>query len=310
MKFRLFPVLILGSLILTGCGVKESTVPPPVEPQDLIEEAWAAYDSLNLDVSLAKFDTALNYMPTNSEAYLGKGMILGLKGKYGDAHGYLNLGVFAQGQSADLYAPSDTFTSWDLDSIVNTEILYTFLLRIPSEKQPMVFPVGAKGVQIKVDTMTQETIIKYKDLTLLRYSDSTVLYATSESSSFSFILLKYYYLRPNISYENDFPLFCYAANSAAYLAEEDFEKAIRTARSALLLKDQFVFEHYPYFDQRAIDLIEAYAAFRLGLYENTVEILVLLDSEWSPPEDPSDPDSYLDIIEELEHLYKLFTLPF
>lgn len=318
MKRASFSVLVLslGLLFLAGCGIEERTVEPPLEPLDLLEEAWTEYDNLNLDVALAKFDTVLNYLPTNPEAYIGKGMTLGLLQKYGQAHGFLNLAVFAEGQSGDLFAPGYAFTEWILDTaVVGGETFFRFDIQIREENRPLVFPVEGKGIQITIDTTIQQsdtvidTIIKPYELTLDYFSDSTVIYRTSETTDLDTILVSFYFLRPGISYESDFPILSYSANGAAYLAEEKFEDAYRNARVATLLKDEFSFSHYPYFDHKGIFLIQAYSAFRLELFTNTVEILTFLDPDWTAPEDPSLPDSYRDILNELEKLKKLYGLP-
>lgn len=334
MKRKVFSILALGFLLLAGCGMKEGKVEPPIDPQKVMKEAWALYDSLNLDAALAKFDTVLNYLPTNSEAYLGKGMTLGLLRNYSKANGFLNLGIFAEGQSGDLFAPSDTFTQWSFDSVsVNGKTMYEYGFTIPEDKRPVVFPlVDGKGSKLSIiidtsindtapseTTITVDTVIKAFDISLAHFTDSIVTYRSSESGAavppadtayIQYFFISYYFLRPGITYTTENPILSYAANGAAYLAEGDFKQALRNTRLSILLKDTFSFGHYPYFNQKAIALAEAYATFRMGLYRNTTEILVSLDPEWTPPEDPSDPDSYLYIIQELEHLNKTISLPF
>ncbi len=334
--YSLVLLVVLGTFTWTGCGVERRAVPSPVDIDSLLARAWSSYDALNFDVALARFDSVLTLLATDPSPYFGKGMILGFEGNYTQAHNFLNLSVFAAGQSGDLFVPSDTF-GFSSSAYVNGQ----YAIALPTEKTPLVYPVSATYVLRywyefieedpntgQVDTLVAE-IPQYTPMNLTYFTTDTAFFtppadttipdtadwpipAVAPDSGFVFtdtipyadrmVLFSYYYIRPGVQYETDIPILAYGANAGAYLAEEDFVSAMRNARVATLLKDSLSMDHYPYFTQANIYLIEAYSAFRLGLFQNAVDAILHVDPTWTPPEDPSDPDSYWDILGKLEAL--------
>ncbi len=334
--YSLILVATMGTLFWTGCGVEKRQVPSPVDVDSLLTRAWTSYDSLDFDVALSQFDSVLTLVATNPEPYFGKGMILGYDGNYSKAHDYLSLSVFAAGRAADVFVPGDTF-AFTSSAYVNDR----YAIALPTGKTPLVCPVSATYVlnywfefieqdlyTLQVDTI-YATSPKYFPLTISYFTtdsaflvppaDTTIpdtatwpIPSVTPDTGFvlidtiphvnRLILFSYYYLLPDVQYNTVVPILSYAANAAVYLAEEDFLPALRNARVATLIQDAFQMSHYPYFTEINVFLIEAYSAFRLGFYQNAVDAILKVDQTWTPPEDPSDPDSYWDILGKLEAL--------
>lgn len=322
---------------LIGCGIEKRSVPAPVDVEELLARAWSSYDSLNFDTAISRFDSVLSIDATQSLAYFGKGMALGFKNKFTQAHNYLNLAIFSEGQSIVLFSPSDTFT-YD-----NTQVdpsMGWYPITIPYEKQPVLYPDTViykifhyfelqvhdtleDSIYVTVDTGTTKggTKIRYFTDSIV-YVDSLILPEPEDveldstdtlisvfvDSLESSLFVSYYYLNSEVSYPTVIPILAYGANAAAYLAEEDYPSAIRSSRAALLYPDttfaNFVFDHYPYFNRTSIKLIEAYSAFRNGLPRVCVDKLVEIDSTWTPPPNPDNVASYPYILEELERLIR------
>ncbi len=326
-------LLVSIAISLIGCGVQNRQVPPPVDLAKLLSRSWSSYDSLNFDAAIARFDSVLNLDATESQAYFGKGMALGFKNKFPQAHNFLNLAIFAEGQSAILFAPSDTFT-YDTTNIDSVTGWYN--ITVPSERQPILYPdkvsykIFHSFLLLVRDTIVDSVYEKSdtgttKDDGVIRHFSNTSIYidpltlpspedvALDSAEVIDSVLSvdiqallfgRYYYLNSAISYSTEYPVFAYGANGAAYLAEGDYASAIRTARAAVLLLDTFAIDHYPYFTRENIQLIDAYASFRSGLVTRCVDILTEIDPNWTPPPDPEDVGSHPYILEELELLVK------
>ena len=326
-------LLVTIGIFLIGCGIKNRPVPQPVDLTQLLSRAWTSFDSLNFDAAIPRFDSVLSLDATMSQAYFGKGMALGFKNKFPQAHNFLNLTIFAEGQSAILFAPSDTFV-YDTTNVDTIENWYP--ISIPSEKQPILYPdkvsykIFHSFLLLVRDTIVDSLYEKLdtgttKDDGVIRHFSNTTIYINPlvlptpedvkldttevldsvlsvdiQASLFS----RYYYLNMGISYGTEYPVLAYGANGAVYLAEGDYSSAIRSARASVLLLDTYAFDHYPFFTRENIQLIEAYASFRNGFVRRCVEILTEIDPDWTPPTDPENVESYPYILEELENLIR------
>ena len=322
---------VLVLLLSAGCGVKKDVVPAPVDVDSLLTRAWSSYDMLNFDLALAQFDSVLNLDATQSAAYLGKGLILGYRGAFSQAHNFLNLAVFATGQSADLFAPNDTFP-FDPGAMLDS---IRYRITVPAERQPLIYPVGVYGladawftftyvdeatgqdtlrIQVMSSTAQPLPILHFDDVSFVtEIPDTPVAPIAPDTAGFvaDTVVLDslhfafraaYYYQRPGITYPSEIPVFAYSVNAAAYMAEEDYVSAVRSARTALLLEDTYEFPHYPGFLREHIVLVEAYSSYQLGFFQHTVDLLVQLDPDWTPPTDPASGEGRHAILEELEHL--------
>ena len=333
------PLLLVVS-ITWNCGVKTRPVQPPVNVDKLLNRAWSAYDALDLDLALARFDSVLSLDATRAEAYLGKGMIMGLNGDFNRAHQFLNLAVFAVGQSGDLFIPSDT-----VPISPNAFVDGNYVVALPPERTPLIFPVSGVYVLeflyrfVEQDTSSGQldtvigTFPQFQSLTITAFTNDSIFFTPPDTtvpsdtaswpiptvapdsgyvfvdtipSANRFLALAYYYLRPGIQYDSDVPILAYGANAGAYLAEENYEGALRSAREAVFLQDSFAFTHYPEFTRNHILWIEAYASYQLGFLAHSVEVLSLLDPSWTPPEDPYSPEAHVAILQELEALETLW----
>lgn len=300
MKKILF-VMTLG-ILMFACGVKENP-PDYVLPDidDLLTQAWDKYKAGEFSSAYELFDSVITLAPKDARGYYGKGWSAIPLGKNDIAiSSFSFVGVIKDISTEEFVLEKipadDTSHVKIVDSATGKWILIPYS---SSHSQPIV------GYSRLVLFYTQAG--SYLSLTPKHFSDTAFEFESKPFPSFDTSYVDTVILQYNIYAEPDsFPdiiLYSMVGSVGSAFSSGDYLTAMKLAKELLKAHPaDFQFEYYPYTTSRDVKLLWAIAAFESEFYKICVEILQELDPEWTPPSDPFNPDSWREILEEIEKL--------
>ena len=275
---------VLGILILMGgCGVISDTTKPAPDISALLETAWNLYDSGEFDSAAAVFDSVLVLDNLNQEAYIGAGWTEIQRGFVDRAHSFFSLCVSASGVEGNHAAVGEVV---DLETAVDT--ITRFGMQVTYILPQHTPVVGVEAVKIGFATAD-----------IFYFTPDTIFIRDTLQPEDTLVTISYFYLSGDAL--PDWVKWAYLGDAGAFMAEEAYSEAV-TALNTFLLKEAVDFLHYPYTTVSQAQAGLALAYFKLGYYKNVVDVLKVLDPDWTPPDNPYDPDSFWTLLRKIETL--------
>ncbi len=278
-----------------GCGVEQGEVPQAATVDRLLSEGWELYDAGDYEAAAAKFDSVIEMNISVPEAHLGYAWAQGQLHNLSDARPFFRMVEMVAFENSCMPLLIDTtltgaiyVTSWGdtvMRVVVGTPVYGIERLVNSANRVQTVLFFNENEIWVEWDGVSTE--------------DSFKLYYVSFDST---VVVPDYV---------DDVAWAYAGYGCSYVHEEtgDEMKAVEAMNIALKLLsmagDDTTFAHRPYLDPTDLKLMKALAAFRLGLYKNTVDILRELGwDEWQDDMNPYKVENWPIILQALENFMR------